>query len=345
MKTDRISLQVDIQIHGHHVKAVIDSGATGTFIHPRWVERKRIPYRQKERPYQLSAADGKTFSYGKGMVNLETVELDTKTEVSKEKIAFDITDIGSDTVILGIDWLARHNPDTDWEEMCIRPRQDQQRELLRLRKTVEAMSTSEIKRQEARKESKEQRSAQPRGTQELRSAQSHRIRDESSEGRAKSAAPSRKKLNSRSSIRPKDADGSSKQPQDQKSGTLIRPENASNKVLDVDDQGTRVTQLGSSLPESSTRPQDVGESSKRPKDQKKRALPAHKTAGSRRTSPRHSAGRNSDDLCTPVSREVKRISKHKIARILARRPNKVGMLWLRKIDESCEGTTSGNMPQ
>ena len=113
MKTDRISLQVDIQIHGHHVKAVIDSGATGTFIHPRWVERKRIPYRQKERPYQLSAADGKTFSYGKGMVNLETVELDTKTEVSKEKIAFDITDIGSDIVILGIDWLARHNPDTD----------------------------------------------------------------------------------------------------------------------------------------------------------------------------------------------------------------------------------------
>ena len=345
MKTDRTSLQVDIQIHGHHVKAVIDSGATGTFIHPRWVERKRIPYRQKERPYQLSAADGKTFSYGKGMVNLETVELDTKTEVSKEKIAFDITDIGSDTVILGIDWLARHNPDTDWEEMCIRPRQDQQRELLRLRKTVEAMSTSEIKRQEARKESKEQRSAQPRGTQELRSAQSHRIRDESSEGRAKSAAPSRKKLNSRSSIRPKDADGSSKQPQDQKSGTPIRPENASNKVLDVDDQGTRVTQLGSSLPESSTRPQDVGESSKRPKDQKKRALLAHKTAGSRRTSPRHSAGRNSDDLCTPVSREVKRISKHKIARILARQPNKVGMLWLRKIDESCEGTTSGNMPQ
>ena len=92
-----------MQIHGHHVKAVIDSGATGTFIHPRWVERKRIPYQQKERPYQLSAADGKTFSYGKGIVNLETVELDTKTEVSKERIAFDITDIGSDTVILGID--------------------------------------------------------------------------------------------------------------------------------------------------------------------------------------------------------------------------------------------------
>ena len=365
MKTDRTSLQVDMQIHGHYVKAVIDSGATGTFIHPRWVERKRIPYRQKERPYQLSAADGKTFSYGKGMVNLETVEVDTRTDVSKERIAFDITDIGSDAVILGIDWLARHNPDIDWEEMRVTRRQGQQEELLRLKKTVEAMSISEIRRQEARKESKEQKPAQTRGTQELQPAQSHRIRDESSEGRAKSAAPSRKKRNSRSATRPQDAEGSSKQPegqktgpskrpkdpsnaalnQDQKPGTPTRPENASNKVLDVDDQGTRVTQLGSSLPESSTRPQDVGESSKRPKDQKKRALPAHKTAGSRRTSPRHSAGRNSDDLCTPVSREVKRISKHKIARILARRPNKVGMLWLRKIDESCEGTTPGNMPQ
>ena len=321
-----------MQIHGHHVKAVIDSGATGTFIHPRWVERKRIPYQQKERPYQLSAADGKTFSYGKGMVNLETLELDTRTEVSKEKIAFDITDIGSDTVILGIDWLERNDPDIDWKEMRVSTRQDQQRELLRLKKTVEAMSITETKRQEARKESKEK----------LRSAP---IRDESSERRAKSAAPSRKNQDTRSSIRPKDAEGSSRQPKDQKSGTPTRPENASNKVLDVDDQGTRVTQLGSSLPESSTRPQDVGESSKRPKDQKKRALPARKTAGSRRTSPRHSAGRNSDDLCTPASREVKRISKHKIARILARRPNKVGMLWLRKIDESCEGTTSGNMPQ
>ena len=332
MKTNRTSLQVDMQIHGHHVKAVIDSGATGTFIHPRWVERKRIPYQQKERPYQLSAADGKTFSYGKGMVNLETLELDTRTEVSKEKITFDITDIGSDTVILGIDWLERNDPDIDWKEMRVSTRQDQQRELLRLKKTVEAMSITETKRQEARKESKEK----------LRSAP---IRDESSERRAKSAAPSRKNQDTRSSIRPKDAEGSSRQPKDQKSGTPTRPENASNKVLDVDDQGTRVTQLGSSLPESSTRPQDVGESSKRPKDQKKRALPARKTAGSRRTSPRHSAGRNSDDLCTPASREVKRISKHKIARILARRPNKVGMLWLRKIDESCEGTTSGNMPQ
>ena len=216
--------------------------------------------------------------------------------------------------------------------MCIRPRQDQQRELLRLRRTVEAMSITETRRQEARKESKE----------ELRTAP---IRDESSEGRAKNAAPSRKKSNTKSATRPQDAEGSSKQPKDQKSGTLTRPENASNKVLDVDDQGTRVTQTESSLPESSTRPQDVGESSKRPKDQKKRALPARKTAGSRRTSPRHSAGRNSDDLCTPVLREVKRISKHKIARILARQPSKVGMLWLRKIDESCEGTTPGNMPQ
>ena len=231
MKTDRTSLQVDIQIHGHHVKAVIDSRATGTFIHPRWVERKRIPYRQKERPYQLSAADGKTFSYGKGMVNLETVELDTKTEVSKERIAFDITDIGSDTVILGIDWLARHNLNTDWEEMRISPRQDQQEELLRLRKTVEAMSITETKRQEARKESKEKLRIAP-------------IRDESLERRAKSAAQSRKKpkkSNTRSATRPQDAEGSSKQPQDQKSGTLTRPENTSNKVLDVDDQGTRVT--------------------------------------------------------------------------------------------------------
>ena len=216
--------------------------------------------------------------------------------------------------------------------MCIRPRQDQQRELLRLRRTVEAMSITETRRQEARKESKE----------ELRTAP---IRDESSEGRAKNAAPSRKKSNTKSATRPQDAEGSSKQPKDQKSGTPTRPENASNKVLDVDDQGTRVTQLGSSLPESSTRPQDVGESSKRPKDQKKRALPARKTAGSRRTSPKHSARRNSNGLCTPVSREVKRISKHKIARILARQPSKVGMLWLRKIDESCEGTTPGNMPQ
>ena len=219
--------------------------------------------------------------------------------------------------------------------MRISLRQDQQEELLRLRKTVEAMSITETKRQEARKESKEKLRIAP-------------IRDESLERRAKSAAQSRKKpkkSNTRSATRPQDAEGSSKQPQDQKSGTLTRPENTSNKVLDVDDQGTRVTQLGSSLPESSTRPQDIGESSKRPKDQKKRALPARKTAGSRRTSPKHSARRNSDGLCTPASREVKRISKHKIARILTRQPSKVGMLWLRKIDESCEGTTPGNMPQ
>jgi hypothetical protein len=41
-------------------------------------------------------------------------ELDLKIGDHEEKAAFMITDLGSDDVIIGIDWLRYHNPEIDW---------------------------------------------------------------------------------------------------------------------------------------------------------------------------------------------------------------------------------------
>ena len=37
-----------------------------------------------------------------------------------EKVIFTVTDIGSEDVIVGLDWLRKHNPEIDWDQGMLR---------------------------------------------------------------------------------------------------------------------------------------------------------------------------------------------------------------------------------
>ena len=55
---DTRHLILGIRIGRHRLEAMIDSGAQGNFISPRVVNRCRIHWKKKERPYQLTRVEG-----------------------------------------------------------------------------------------------------------------------------------------------------------------------------------------------------------------------------------------------------------------------------------------------
>ena len=91
--------------------ALIDSGATASFIHPRLVQEQGLVTCKKEIPMTLRVIDGRDISSGK--VDKE-VRLRMKIGSHQEEITLDVADIGNHPLILGIPWLKTHNPTIDW---------------------------------------------------------------------------------------------------------------------------------------------------------------------------------------------------------------------------------------
>lgn len=106
---------LDIQLNGYKVRALIDSGATGNFIHPRTIVDAVLPSRRKKEPYPLLLVDGEVIEENKGMVTYETDKI-TMTTLGghSEEIQLDLVTIGLHNVILGMPWLRSHNPRIDW---------------------------------------------------------------------------------------------------------------------------------------------------------------------------------------------------------------------------------------
>jgi len=102
-----------IQVTAHIIdtRAMIDSGAYGPLINPRFVKEQGLPMVRKARPLTLHAVDDSPVKGGK-----VTHEVHIRMEVGQhhEIITLDVADIGHDNIILGISWLRRHNPRIDW---------------------------------------------------------------------------------------------------------------------------------------------------------------------------------------------------------------------------------------
>ena len=107
-------LEVSIRVGKVQLRALIDSGAQGNFVSPKIVNRYRIPWKRKTRPYPLNMADGQPTSYRQGMVDMRTEILQVTVEGKTEFMTFDLTDISSHEVILGMPWLRQANPQIDW---------------------------------------------------------------------------------------------------------------------------------------------------------------------------------------------------------------------------------------
>ena len=97
---------------GITVKALLDSGATGMFMDKRMVARHGFKLQKLERLLMVRNMDGTNNSEG---AIIHQVECNVYYKGYVERMRMDICDLGKTEVILGMPWLAAHNPEINWE--------------------------------------------------------------------------------------------------------------------------------------------------------------------------------------------------------------------------------------
>ena len=94
----------------------------------RHAKYKRYPIRDKEQTYGLVSLDGAPL--GAGWVTKETIPLPVAIQKHHEEMVFDVVDMASHDIVLGVPWLKKHNPQINWKtetvtlgrDCVIRPR-------------------------------------------------------------------------------------------------------------------------------------------------------------------------------------------------------------------------------
>jgi len=102
-----------IDMHeGIMIKALLDSGTTGMFMDRQMAARHRFKLQKLERPIAIRNVDGTNNSGG---VITHQVECNVFYKGYMERMRMDVCDLGKTEVILGMPWLAAHNPEINWE--------------------------------------------------------------------------------------------------------------------------------------------------------------------------------------------------------------------------------------
>jgi hypothetical protein len=105
-----------ITFHGGNeisARVMIDSGAAGNFMDPRYVSTGRVPTVRKDQVTPLVGLNGEKLSKG---ITHHTEWIDMVIGNHMESICFDITDLGGYEVVLGVPWLRQHSPRIDWRK-------------------------------------------------------------------------------------------------------------------------------------------------------------------------------------------------------------------------------------
>jgi len=97
-------------------KALLDSGATECFIHPRVVECLKIATKKLKTPRNVRNVDGTPNKAGK---ITEAAKLITNHSGTKTKHIFFVADIGPDDYILGFPFLEANEPTVDWAHALV----------------------------------------------------------------------------------------------------------------------------------------------------------------------------------------------------------------------------------
>jgi len=93
---------------GVMIKALLDSGTTGMFMDRQTAARHGFKLQKLERPIAIRNVDGTNNSGG---AITHQVECNVFYKGHVERMRMDICDLGKTEVILGMPWLAAHNPD------------------------------------------------------------------------------------------------------------------------------------------------------------------------------------------------------------------------------------------
>jgi len=95
------------------VKALLDSGATGMFMDKGFVERNGFKLDKLEKTLIVTNVDG---SHNSGENITHKVECNVYYRGHQERMKFDVCNLGRTEIILGMLWLAVHNPEIAWEK-------------------------------------------------------------------------------------------------------------------------------------------------------------------------------------------------------------------------------------
>jgi len=97
---------------GVAVKALLDSGATGLFMDTAFAKEKGFKMEKMKQPLLVKNMDG---SENIGGAITHQVECNMFFKEHVERVRMDVCNLGKTKVILGMPWLAAHNPKIDWE--------------------------------------------------------------------------------------------------------------------------------------------------------------------------------------------------------------------------------------
>ena len=106
-------LTLNAQINLLPAITLVDSGATGVFLHPKFAQECKADIRIKSTPRVVRVIDGRIID--SGLITHEaTVELMVGNHC--ETLVADITNTGRYHCILGTPWLVRHDPTIWWSQ-------------------------------------------------------------------------------------------------------------------------------------------------------------------------------------------------------------------------------------
>jgi len=92
---------------GVAVKTLLDSGATGLFMDMTFAKEKGFKMEKMKRPLLVKNMD-RTVNVGRAITHQVECNMFFKGHV--ERVRIDICNLGKMEVILGMPWLAAHNP-------------------------------------------------------------------------------------------------------------------------------------------------------------------------------------------------------------------------------------------
>ena len=98
---------------GVTMKVLLDSGATRMFANRKFVEKNRFKLEKLNRAVKIRNIDGMENSGG---IVTHEIECNVYFKGHVERMRLDVCNLGRMEVILGIPWLAAHNPEIDWEK-------------------------------------------------------------------------------------------------------------------------------------------------------------------------------------------------------------------------------------
>ena len=110
--TVNIGLKQEEEEEGIVTEALLDSGATGLVMSEEFARRYKFKRTKLERPVYVRNVDS-MLNYAGPIVDTEEVEIFFKGH--KERTSIDVIGGQKWSVILGMPWLACHNPEIDWK--------------------------------------------------------------------------------------------------------------------------------------------------------------------------------------------------------------------------------------